>query len=129
MSIPFKPPINTRLFGNEQEQLASKYLQKHGLSLVISNYQCRLGEIDLVMLDQNLQLVFVEIRYRNHSKYGSAAESITIQKQRKLRRTAAHFLLSNSHYGHLYCRFDVIGISPSDNKAEIQFDWIKNAFS
>ena len=33
------------------EELALTHLQSHGLKLIARNYRCKLGEIDLVMLD------------------------------------------------------------------------------
>jgi len=55
---------NTRQFGHTQEILAAKYLREHGLKLTRSNYQCRVGEIDLIMVDSRRVLVFVEVRFR-----------------------------------------------------------------
>ncbi|MCH8265496.1 MAG: YraN family protein, partial [Proteobacteria bacterium] len=54
--------------------------------------------------------------------------SITRAKQRKIRRTASHFLISTPQYANRICRFDVIGISPAPRSGELQFQWIKNAF-
>ncbi|WP_197475185.1 YraN family protein, partial [Oleiphilus sp. HI0079] len=36
--------------GFEFENKAKHYLQSKGLKLVLQNYSCRLGEIDLIML-------------------------------------------------------------------------------
>ncbi len=106
--------------GSAAEQQALKWLKKQGLSLEQQNYQCRQGEIDLIMRDGEV-LVFVEVRYRSHPDFGSAAESVTAAKQRKLLRTAAHFLQRQAHTPP--CRFDIIGLD-SDNHIQ----WIKNAF-
>ena len=123
-----KTSLNTRSFGKIQEALAARHLRKQGLKLVQSNYQCRAGEIDLVMLDPQCYLVFVEVRYRRCNTFGSAIASISVRKQQKLRRAASHFLLSHSQFSHLACRFDVVGINPSTKTTTLNFDWIKNAF-
>jgi len=119
---------NTRQFGHTQEMLAAKYLSRHGLKLARSNYQCRVGEIDLIMIDSCRVLVFVEVRFRRSNRFGTAIDSITKAKQRKIRRTASHFLISTPQYANRICRFDVIGISPAPRSGELQFQWIKNAF-
>ncbi|KPJ67995.1 MAG: hypothetical protein AMJ43_00835 [Coxiella sp. DG_40] len=112
---------STRQFGEEKEQRACEYLIGHGLKLLVQNYYCKFGEIDLIMQDQET-LVFVEVRYRKHNDYGGGLESITHAKQRKIIRTAQHYLLK-SKLQHCPCRFDVIAYT-NDQK----IDWIKDAF-
>ena len=120
--------LNRRLFGNRQEKYAARYLRQQGLKLLKSNYLCQLGEIDLIMLDSQQQLIFIEVRYRSQELFGSAIESITNRKQTKIRLTATHFLLAHPQYNHLACRFDVIGITPSSIGHISEIEWIKNAF-
>lgn len=110
------------------ELKAAIYLKKQGLTLIEKNYQCRSGEIDLVMFEGNSQLVFVEVRYRKNAKFGSALESVNLQKQTKIRRTAAHFLLSHPQLNSYSCRFDVIGMSEQARDQICEIQWIKNAF-
>lgn len=119
---------NRRLFGKKQESLAAAYLAEKGLKLIQRNFHCRRGEIDLVMLDQQQQLVFVEVRYRSQQSFGTAVESIAPGKQEKIRRSAAYFLLAHPEFNHLMCRFDVVGISPSAGSSKLQYNWIANAF-
>ena len=73
-------------------------------------------------------LVFVEVRYRKQSKFGSGAESITISKQRKLIKTANHYLQKNSGTIQFAARFDVISMSPDNKSKKSKIDWIKDAF-
>ncbi len=112
--------------GKIAEDAALKYLNQKGLQLISRNFRCRYGEIDLIMTQDNI-LVFVEVRYRKQNSHGSAAESVTNQKQRKLSITAQHYLQRYSSTPN--CRFDVIAISQTKNNASLMnFDWIKNAF-
>lgn len=108
------------------EELALAHLVAHGLRLVTRNYRCKLGELDLVMLDGET-LVLVEVRCRANNEYGGAAASITWQKQRKLARTAEHLLMKNPALRHHRARFDVIAITT--DSATPQIEWIKSAFS
>lgn len=119
---------NTRLFGASQELRACRYLRAQGLQLLQRNYQCRRGEIDLVMLEASGFLVFVEIRYRHGYGYGGALASVNWSKQRRLRAAAASFLHRNPRLAHHPCRFDVIGIGPGNGADRVQFHWIKSAF-
>ena len=111
--------------GNNAETVAEKYLINQGLHSVQRNYRCKVGEIDLLMLDAEA-LVFIEVRYRSNPFFGSAAESITPQKIRRIRKTAEHFLQTHNRYAHFYKRFDVIAISAQSSRPEIL--WIKDAF-
>ena len=108
------------------EELALAHLVAHGLRLVTRNYRCKLGEIDLVMLDGET-LVLVEVRCRATNEYGGAAASITWQKQRKLVKTAEHLLMKNPELRRYPARFDVIAIMTDDATPKIE--WLKSAFT
>ncbi|MEJ2620021.1 MAG: YraN family protein [Candidatus Thiodiazotropha sp.] len=107
--------------GEAAEQQAADYLSQRGLKLVSRNFRCKVGEIDLIMREKHA-LVFVEVRYRQTDDFGSALESITPSKQRKL--LAAANLYLQKHRIDQPCRFDVVAINGSANK---RINWIKNA--
>jgi putative endonuclease len=118
---------DTRALGNAVEQFACRYLQDHGLQPVERNYRCRLGEIDLVMLDDGC-LVFVEVRYRSAASLSSAALTVDRRKQNKLSRTAELFLASRPGFAGYPARFDVIGVDAGPDGGET-VEWIRDAFS
>ncbi len=111
--------------GKEAEQHACRYLKQQGLRIVAQNYRCRLGEIDIVARDQRY-LVFVEVRYRQSSRFGSAAESVTPRKQQRLMAAARSYLGRKVRH-EVPCRFDVIE-ALNEPGGEWQFNWLKNAF-
>lgn len=108
------------------EELALTHLESHGLKLLTRNYRCKLGEIDLVMLD-GATLVLVEVRCRATSDYGGAAASVTWDKQQRLARAAEHLLMKRSELKRYPARFDVVAITTG--AAQPQVDWIKRAFT
>jgi len=110
--------------GSRAEKLARRYLEQQGLRFEQANFRCRRGEIDLIMRD-NDTLVFVEVRYRNNSRYGSAAETVDRHKQRKLVTTALFYLQSRPQLARLASRFDVIAINGDGDSSHI--DWHPNA--
>lgn len=115
----------TKSIGQHFEKMACEFLCQQGMLLVESNYTTKLGEIDLIFLDNNT-LVFVEVRYRKQSSFASAAESITLSKQKKIINCAQLFINHHSQFLNIHCRFDVVAI---DNKHQINhLNWIKNAF-
>jgi len=117
-----------RDFGQAIERRTARYLSRQGLRHIQSNFSCRFGEIDLVMIDSSEFLVFVEVRYRSAGHFGSPLDTITASKQRKLKRTAAFYLLSHKRMQDKHCRFDVVAVTPAANSPDYDFDWIKNAF-
>jgi putative endonuclease len=118
---------HTRALGEQLETVALRYLEANGLTLICRNFQCKLGEIDLVMLEAQM-LVFIEVRYRRSERFGSAAETVDLRKQRKLLRTAALYLNMHRQSHRTPCRFDVLGITLTGPTREYCFDWIPNAF-
>lgn len=109
--------------GAQAEQVAARWLQQQGLTLVQTNYRCRFGEIDLILREGEV-LVFAEVRLRSNRDFGGAAASIDIHKQAKLIRTAQHYLGTLSHIPR--CRFDALLLDTPDGSGGIE--WLKNAF-
>lgn len=110
--------------GAQVEQEVCRYLQQQGLTLIRRNYHSRGGEIDLIM-QHNEVLVFVEVRYRKSSRFGSAIESVNHSKQKRLIHAATHYLQHHPSRQQS-CRFDVVGVSPAAQG--YQMNWIQNAF-
>jgi len=104
------------------EHIACQFLTENKLKLIIKNYSCRQGEIDLIMQDQN-ELVFIEVRYRKNQSHGSALESITQYKLRRIKTAINHYIMTNN-LGYIPCRIDVVGLN--GNLYQPDIDWRKN---
>lgn len=105
--------------GQQAENKACCYLQKQGLKLITRNFRCRYGEIDLIMQDQ-ADIVFVEVRYRSNKNYAQGAESITPAKQQRLTNSAQCYLQRKKLWEKVPCRFDVVAMGEKTS-------WLKNA--
>ncbi len=109
--------------GKKAEQQALRYLLEAGCIVISKNYSCLYGEIDLIMLDKDNNLLFIEVRYRSNNLHHSATESINYQKQKKISKTASYFLANEGFkYLNLNTRFDVFAFENSKST------WIKGAF-
>lgn len=106
-----------RRSGDEAENQALLYLKKAGLKLVMQNFSCKGGEIDLIMQD-GPTLVFVEVRKRSSMQFGGAVASVTPAKQRRMVHAAQVYLLSKK--SQAACRFDLIAIDGDS------INWLKN---
>ncbi|HHF7366207.1 TPA: YraN family protein [Legionella bozemanae] len=109
--------------GRIAEEKALAYLKRQGLELIKKNYNCRLGEIDLIMRDKD-QLVFIEVRSRVSMQFGGGIASVTYAKRQKILKTAAYYLLEHQKYDQFALRFDVVSI---DGKSA-SISWLKDAF-
>lgn len=107
--------------GDDAENLAAAFLERRGLTILERNYQCRLGEIDIVARSGAL-LVFVEVRARRSEAFGGAAGSITAAKRRRVVAAARHYLATRRV--DRACRFDVVLV----RGAEQQVEWLTDAF-
>lgn len=112
--------------GNEGEAQASDFLKSQGFQILEKNILTKFGEIDLVAR-KNQQLYFVEIRKRVGQGFGSALDSITRQKQQKIRKTAQFLLQTRSAWRGLEPHLSVIAIDENDGQAP-DIEFIPNAF-
>ena len=118
MNRSFK--ITTTQAGADAEAHALAWLERQGLTLVVRNYRCKAGEIDLILRAADGTLVFVEVRKRRGATHGGAAASVTLAKQRRLLAAAEHYLGTLERWPP--CRFDVVAMEAG------RLEWLQNAF-
>ena len=115
-----------RSTGNVFEDRAYATLQAAGLVLLARNYHTRHGELDLIMLDRQT-VVFVEVRYRQSARCGSALDSVTSAKRNKVILAAQKWLAAHPKHAHRACRFDVVGYDGPHGQT--QMAWLRGAFN
>jgi putative endonuclease len=104
--------------GKNGEDFAVRYLVGVGFDILIRNWRCDVGEIDVVAVDGDT-LVVVEVKTRSSTAYGSPAEAVTWRKADKLRELAMRWLRENPT--RLPIRFDVVSIvMPRNGRTELQ---------
>jgi len=119
--------VATRDVGILWENAALAHLRHAGLQPLAQNFNCRFGEIDLVMRDgADGGVVFVEVRYRGDAAHGDGTASVGAGKRAKLVRAAQVYLQAHPALADAPCRFDVIGCAGTPQQP--RFDWIRNAF-
>jgi putative endonuclease len=114
--------------GLRAEDAAAEYLRAQGAHILLRNFRCRCGELDIVAQLGDSELAIVEVRTRSSNAYGGAAASIDASKRQRLVRAASLLLQQRRDLARLRARFDVIVVRNPCSDAP-QIDWIKHAFS
>lgn len=119
-----------RGLGNKGEDYAVKLLKKARYKIKDRNFTVRGGEIDIVAEDGDT-LVFVEVKLRKNTDYGTPAEFVGAVKQRRLIYAAECYIGAHGLYD-TDVRFDVVEIvGKTDENGKLKVDLaniIKNAF-
>lgn len=101
------------LVGRLGEQLAAEHLERLGWRVLDRNWRCRAGEIDLIAHDPAAgAIVFVEVKYRTGTGFGSPLEAITGAKITHLRAVSAAWLRQHRSAlpAGVQVRLDALGI-------------------
>ncbi|TSE00144.1 YraN family protein [Skermania sp. ID1734] len=98
--------------GAHGEELAAQMLVAAGLDILCRNWRCRHGEIDLIARDGDT-VVFVEVKTRRGTGFGTPAEAVTPAKQAKIRHLASAWLTERAG-PWVPVRFDVVSVLISD---------------
>ena len=88
--------------------MAARWLRRRGYRIEARNYRCRAGELDIVASRKGL-LVFVEVKTRSGTGFGSAAEAVGGKKQKRISRAADAYLLRFNGRNPA-ARFDVLEV-------------------
>lgn len=112
--------------GQQGERAAEKFLRKRGFRIVARGERDRLGELDLVAVEQRT-VVFVEVKTRASQERGHPAEAVDREKQRRLTRAALTFL---KRHDLLECpaRFDIVAVTWPTSAKRPTIEHFRNAF-
>lgn len=117
--------MNRQEVGKLGEQVAHRYLKKHGYRIREKGFRCRFGEIDIIAQKKDC-LVFVEVRARTGLDFGTPEESVTRAKKRRL--IASAFTYTSTHQDlPAQWRIDVVAIELDDHGQARRIELIENA--
>ncbi|KFN51294.1 YraN family protein [Arenimonas composti] len=126
MDIRRRDHRNRRPLGFHAESVAAEMLEAQGCAVLDRNPNFRVGELDLVLLDQGT-IVFCEVRYRRIGRYGCGATSVTRRKRRRIALAARAWLARRPWLAQWPCRFDVASVW--DDGACLMVDVWRDAFT
>jgi putative endonuclease len=111
--------------GRRGELLAADRLAALGYEIVERNFRCSAGEIDLVARWHDTW-VFVEVRTRRGTRFGTPEESITPRKRAHLIASAQHYLQARQ-LQDVPWRIDAVAVGLSPGGELLRVDVIENA--
>ena len=98
--------------------MAKKYYQNSGYKIVETNTRKRFGEIDIIAQSKG-KTIFCEVKTRSSDRFGSAVESLTHTKKKRILRMIRYYCLKNK-VSDENIRADFIAIQLSSNTAELK---------
>jgi putative endonuclease len=109
--------------GTIYEDKACEFLQSKGYKILIRNFSCRFGEIDIIANDKEYT-AFIEVKARKSDPLVSGLEMIHRSKIDKIRKTALFYASNRADKKY---RFDVLEIVV--DKDSFKYNLIQDAFS
>lgn len=122
----FNKKSENATIGRLGETYAADYLVRQGYEILEKNYRKQCGEVDIIARDRGA-LVFIEVKTRRSSLYGSPHDAVDQRKQRQLSKIAQEYLVSR-RLQDIVARFDVLGVTLDQQNRLIKVELIKDAF-
>lgn len=94
--------------GARGERVAEWYLAELGHTILAKNFYSRWGEIDIVAMSPNCELLFCEVKSYAPNAMVHPLEAVTPAKIRRIEKTVQYFLMKNPQYFESEMRIDVI---------------------
>ena len=114
--------MNNKTVGNAGEDLACRYLEKQGYTILERNKRySRFCELDIIAKDRDTT-VFVEVKTRKNDAFGMPQEAITKTKFQNIRHGVSFYLSENKVKKF---RIDVISITL---QPEFKIEHLKNVY-
>lgn len=108
--------MSTYDLGTVGETYACSLLVQNGYSILRKNFSCKIGEIDIIATMGDT-LVFVEVKTRTSSKFGSPEEAVNKHKLKKIQRVGEYFLKGKKNLPKKL-RIDVVLVKMINGKVE-----------
>lgn len=95
--------------GKNGEETALDFLLKKEFKLIEMNYENKIGEIDLIMVDKDW-LVFVEVKLKIGDKFGIPEEMINKRKIYQIKKVAESYLVLKNNLIKNFKKYRIDGV-------------------
>jgi putative endonuclease len=108
------------VLGRRAEDFAADYVRRLGWAILSRNFSCKLGELDIVALEEGgKELVVVEVRYRTLGDMQSPSDSVGPKKLRSLVGAGRVWVEEQNWAGPW--RIDLVGVTASSRAPEARW--------
>jgi putative endonuclease len=98
---------------NAGERRAARWYRLRGWRILGANVWAAGNEVDLIVR-RGRELRFVEVKEKRGPAFGSPAEAVTAEKQRRVRRAAEAWLARQPELRSLRVGFDVVAVGEGE---------------
>ncbi len=116
--------IDSKKLGIKGEKFVVKYLKKNKYKILLRNFSCHFGEIDIIARNDKF-IIFVEVKTRNETSMMLPRTSVDYKKQERITSTANYFL--RKYKTDLTTRFDIAEVIFEHN-GKMKINYLENAF-
>ena len=95
-----------KLLGKRGELLTIKYLKKLKFTILETNYVTPFGEAD-VIAKKGDNVVFVEVKTRTSTKFGTPGQAVDYKKQERYRQIALYYIKEKDLDDNIVVSFSV----------------------
>ena len=95
--------------GRKGEDIAAKFLEEKGFTVLERNWHTRFGELDVIAIKDDV-IVFVEVKLKVGDLFGTPEEMINKRKMFQVLNTAEMYLLKDPKLKALKRRIDAVCI-------------------
>jgi putative endonuclease len=111
--------------GRRGEGLAVAELSRRGYQIIERNWRCEAGEVDIVAREGPIW-IFVEVRTRRSTRFGSPEESVTLAKQARMIVVAEHYLAEHG-LAEVDWRLDLVAVVVNEKGQPVRVSVLQNA--
>ena len=108
------------------EHFAAVYMRDHGYELLMGNFSCRFGEVDIIGRKGGV-MCFVEVKTRSENAISEPKEAVDKEKQQNIIASAEVFkkIVNATEQ----TRFDVCEVFINEKIQPVKINYIENAFN
>ncbi len=96
------------VLGRRGERAAARHLRRRRYRILIRNYRCPAGEVDLICSHRDA-IIFVEVKTRSSDEAQDVQEALRRSQWRRIENAARYFLMQRAAQGRP-CRFDLVTV-------------------
>jgi putative endonuclease len=113
-----------KVLGTWGESLAVLHLEAHGYQVVVRNWRCPRGEIDIIVQNRE-EIIFVEVKTRRGKNMGSPEEALTKAKSDHLIELSKFYLAKNDL--DVDWQIDLVAVEVDDQIRLLRLEHLPNA--